>query len=160
MLFRSDTKTVKSEVATFFNVFPNGSIWGNDNNGAGYDTVLLGQVEPAKIDVEAIAQRLTRPEYANVAQSLYDVGFRSVLDLLGTYAGQRQDLLPWLEGAEINRDGNLRLQYMAGLALNVSMEGAIYNQILSYRQYPQNMLVVSDANREVVMQALRGPGGQ
>jgi spermidine synthase len=153
-LYESDTNTVKSEVATFFDVFPNGSIWGNDNNGTGYDTVLLGQAEPAKIDVDAIEQRLARPDYAAVAQSMRDVGFSSIVDLLATYAGQRQDLLPWLEGAEINRDGNLRLQYMAGLALNMSMEGTIYTQILSYRRYPENMVVVSDPLRGAVMAAM------
>ena len=157
-LYETDTDTVKSEVATFFDVFPNGSIWGNDNNGTGYDTALLGQVEEPKIDVDAVQQRLTSPDFVNVAQSLRDVGFNSVLDLLGTYAGQRQDLMPWLAGAEINRDGNLRLQYMAGLAVNVSMEGPIYTQILSYRRYPQNMLVVSEAARDAVRNVLRGPG--
>jgi spermidine synthase len=159
-LYETDTDTVKSEVATFFSVFPHGSIWGNDNNGAGYDTVLLGQVEQPQIDVDAIQRRLMSPEYAKVAQSLRDVGFSSVLDLLATYAGQRQDLMPWLEGAQINLDGNLRLQYMAGLALNVSMESAIYDKILSYRRYPQNMLVVSDAARDAVMNAMRGPSPQ
>jgi len=153
-LYESDTPTVKSEVATFFSVFPNGSIWGNDNNGTGYDTVLLGQVEPLKIDVDAIAERLARPDHTTAAESMREVGFSSVVDLLATYAGQRQDLLPWLEGAEINRDGNLRLQYMAGLALNMSMEGTIYSQILSYRRYPENMVVVSDALRGAVMAAM------
>jgi spermidine synthase len=157
-LYETDADTVKSELATFFDVFPNGSIWGNDNNGTGYDTALLGQVEAPKLDVDAVERRLMSPEFAAVAQSLRDVGFNSVLDLLATYAGQRQDLMPWLEGAEINRDGNLRLQYMAGLALNDSLEGPIYTQILSYRRYPENMLVVSDAAREVVRNALRGPG--
>ena len=157
-LYETDADTVKSELATFFDAFPNGSVWGNDNNGAGYDTALLGQVEEPKIDVEDVQRRLVSPEYATVAQSMRDVGFNSVLDLLGTYAGQRQDLMPWLEGAQINRDGNLRLQYMAGLALNDSLEGPIYSQILSYRRYPQNMLVVTDASRDVVMRALHGPG--
>jgi spermidine synthase len=156
-LYETDADTVKSEVATFFDAFPNGSVWGNDNNGAGYDTALLGQAEEPKIDVEDIQRRLVSPEYATVAQSLRDVGFSSVLDLLATYAGQRQDLIPWLEGAQINRDGNLRLQYMAGLALNGSLEGPIYNEILSYRRYPQNMLVVTDASREMVMRALHAP---
>ena len=156
-LYETDADTVKSEVATFVDVFPNGSIWGNDNNGTGYDTALLGQVEAPKLDVDAIERRLTSPEFAAVAQSLRDVGFNSVLDLLATYAGQRQDLMPWLEGAEINRDGNLRLQYMAGLALNDSLEGPIYTRILSYRRYPENMLVVSDAVRDMVKSALRGP---
>jgi spermidine synthase len=155
-LYESDTDTVKSELATFFDVFPNGSIWGNDNNGTGYDTVLLGQVEPLKIDVDAVEQRLQQPGQARIAKSLHDVGFSSMLDLLATYAGQRQDLLPWLEGAQINRDGNLRLQYMAGMALNVSMEGTIYNQILKYRRYPQNMLVVSEPLRQSLMSMLGG----
>ena len=75
-LYESDTDTVKSEVATFFDVFPNGSIWGNDNNGTGYDTVLLGQVEPPKLDVDAIEQRLARPDYASVAQSHARRGLR------------------------------------------------------------------------------------
>jgi spermidine synthase len=108
--------------------------------------------------VDDIQRRLTSPEYAAVAQSMRDVGFNSILDVLATYAGQRQDLMPWLEGAEINRDGNLRLQYMAALALNDSMEGPIYSQILSYRRYPGNMLVVSDASRDVVMRAVHGAG--
>jgi hypothetical protein len=29
-------------------------VWGNTNNGAGYDLVLLGQAEPTRIDVEAV----------------------------------------------------------------------------------------------------------
>jgi spermidine synthase len=156
-LYETDADTVKSELATFFDVFPNGSIWGNDNNGTGYDTALLGQVEVPQIDVDGIQQRLMSPAYANVAQSMHDVGFNSILDLLATFAGQRQDLMPWLAGAQINRDGNLRLQYMAGLALNDSLEGPIYQQILSYRRYPQNMLLVTPASREMVMNALRAP---
>ena len=34
-LYESDSETVKSEIATFFQVFPNGTIWGNDINGEG-----------------------------------------------------------------------------------------------------------------------------
>jgi spermidine synthase len=156
-LYETNADTVKSELATFFDVFPNGSLWGNDNNGTGYDTAILGQVEAPQIDVDGIQQRLMSPPFVAVAQSLHDVGFNSILDLLGTFAGQRQDLMPWLAGAQINRDGNLRLQYMAGLALNNSQEGPIYTQILSYRRYPQNMLVVTPASRDMVLNALRGP---
>src|SRR5262249_40664642 len=65
-LYESDPETVKSEIATFFDVFPNGTIWGNDNAGGGYDTVLLGQAEPVKIDVDKIQQRLDLPDYAPV----------------------------------------------------------------------------------------------
>src|ERR1035438_9861359 len=111
----------------------------------------LGQMEPLKIAADSIERRLESPAEAPIAKSLRDVGFGSVVDLLATYAGQRGDLLPWIEGAQINRDGNLRLQYMAGLALNTSMEGAIYSEILSYRRYPQNMIEASPP----IEQALR-----
>jgi spermidine synthase len=154
-LYESDLPTVKSEFATFFDAFPNGTIWGNENGG-GYDTVVLGQVEPARIDVDALDARLARPDHARIVQSLQEVGFGSLPALLGTYAGQKSDLAPWLEGAEINRDGNLRLQYLAGMALNISMEGTIYNQILGYRRFPRNLFVGSDARLQPILYTLAG----
>ena len=42
-LYESNTAAVKSEIGTFFEAFPNGVLWGNTNNGQGYDLVLLGQ---------------------------------------------------------------------------------------------------------------------
>jgi len=42
----------------------------------------------------------------------------SALSLLTTYAGRGPDLRPWLKGGHINRDRNLRLQYLAGMGLN------------------------------------------
>src|SRR5208337_5421939 len=45
-LYESDADVVKSEIATFFEVFPNGSVWANELNGGGYDVFLLGQAEP------------------------------------------------------------------------------------------------------------------
>ncbi|MDE3166002.1 MAG: fused MFS/spermidine synthase, partial [Acidobacteriota bacterium] len=142
-LYESDPATVKSEIATFFDVFPNGTIWGNDISGGGYDIVLLGQVEPARIDVDAIQARLDRPEGQRIAASLREAGFSSAAQMLSTYAGRYQDLKPWLRDAEINYDSNLRLQYMAGLALNVSDESSIYSQMLGYRRFPPDVFAGS-----------------
>jgi len=158
-LYESDMPTVKSEFATFFDVFPNGTIWGNENGG-GYDTVVLGQVEPARVDVDQMNERLDRPEYARVVRSLTDVGFNSLIGLLATYGGQASDLQQWTAGAEINRDGNLRLQYLAGLALNNSMEGAIYNEILSYRKFPRNLFVGSEARLRTLAAAMQDLSNQ
>jgi spermidine synthase len=159
-LYESDSNTVKSELATFFDVFPNGTLWGNDNAGGGYDTVLLGQAEPARIDLDQLQQRLDRPEYARVARSMREVGFTSAIAMLSTYAGQEPDLRPWLAGAEVNRDGNLRLQYLAGMALNYGMETAIYNDILSYRRFPIGVFVGSDQSRRALAYALEANAGQ
>jgi spermidine synthase len=159
-LYESDPETVKSEIATFFDAFPNGTIWGNDISGGGYDLVLMGQVDPARIDLDAIQARLDRPQGVRVADSLREVGFAGAEQLFETYAGQEPDLRPWLAGAQINRDGNLRLQYMAGLALNVSREGAIYNQMLSYRRFPGNLFAGSENRLRPLRYALIPTGGQ
>ncbi len=118
-LYESNTEAVKSEIGTFLQVFPNGIVWGNTSEGKGYDLVLLGQVEPTTIDVEAIEAKLQRPEYAPMKQSLREIGMHSAIDLFATYAGRKPDLEPWLRNAQINRDRNLRLQYLAGMGLNL-----------------------------------------
>jgi spermidine synthase len=155
-LYESNAETVKSEIATFFNVFPNGTVWANEVEGAGYDIFLLGAAEPMRIDIGRLMERLQRPDHARVRESLRSVGFSSLPGLLSTYAGQAQDLAPWLTGAEINRDGNLRLQYMAGLALNTSQETAIYQQILAYRRPPVNLFTGSPEYMEAVLAAMGG----
>ena len=132
-LYESDFETVKSELATFFDVFPNGTIWGNDINGEGYDIVLLAQVEPTKIDIDALQARLSRDDHKLVRRSLAEVNFHSVPQLLGTYAGRASDLRSWLEGAQINRDLNLRLQYLAGMGLNYDKPGYVYSEMLTRR---------------------------
>jgi len=42
-LYESDVPTVQSELATFFDVFPYGTIWANTRDGQGYDMVFLGR---------------------------------------------------------------------------------------------------------------------
>jgi spermidine synthase len=143
-LYETDDDTVKSEIATFFEVFPNGTIWASDRDGRGSDMMLLGEKDPIQINVGELQQRLDRPEYAGVAQSLRDVGLDSAVEILGTYAGQASDLKPWLYGAQINRDRNLRLQYLAGLAVDENQEGTINAEMLVFRRFPPNLIVGSD----------------
>jgi len=157
-LYESDMNTVKSEIATFFSVFPEGAIFANERDGGGYDLVMLGRDGPMGIDVDAMDDRLAQPAYRAVAQSLRDVGFASAIQILGTYAGQASDLQPWLQGAAINRDRNLRLQYLAGFALNDSQEGVIYNQMLLYRRYPYNLFAVSGQRMSAMMSAFNARG--
>jgi len=155
-LYESNTEAVKSEVGTFLEAFPNGMVFGNTNNGVGYDLVLFGQVEPTKIDLDAIQAKLQKPEYAKVAQSLREIGFNSVVDLFSTYAGNAKDLAPWLKDAPINRDRNLRLQYLAGMGLNLYQSGPIYSEMLVYRKAPQNLFFGSDDLKNAVLAGIQG----
>jgi spermidine synthase len=135
-LYESDEPTVKSEIATFLSVFPGGTVWANPYKGKGYDVFLLGQNGPTSIDLDRIQRRLDSLSYSGVGQSLRDAGFSSAAELFSMYAGQDADLRPWLRDAEINRDSNLRLQYLAGLALNDVRSDRIYQNIIRYRRVP------------------------
>ena len=119
-------------------------MWGNTVRGEGYDIVLLGQVgPPQKINVDAMEQRLASPEYAEVARSLRQTGFDSATALLSTYGGRGAELGPWLKDAEINRDKNLRLQFLAGFGMNIDQRVEIYRGILAYRRYPDDLFIGS-----------------
>ncbi len=135
-LYESDMRTVKSELATFFEAFPNATVWANTIEGRGYDMVFMGQADPLRVNVDELQTRLNRPDYAPVAESLREIGVPSTIHLLSTYAGQKADLAQWLQGAELNRDGDLRLQYLGGWGINSTMEDLIYKQLMSYRRPP------------------------
>ena len=135
-LYQSDLETVRSEIATFLSVFPNATIWNNDINGEGYDVVLVGQVGPARIDIDELERRLARPDYGAVRDSLSEVGLGSTMSLLSTYAGRGPDLHHWLARAQINRDRDLRLQYLAGFGMLTNDATNILYEILRYRRFP------------------------
>jgi spermidine synthase len=148
-LYESNEAAVKSEIGTFFQAFPNGVVWGNTNNGQGYDLVLMGQVDPIKINIDEMEAKLQTPEFAQVAQSLREIGFNSATELFATYAGQPSDLAPWLADVQINRDRNLRLQYLAGMGLNLYQSGPIYAEMISHAsKFPDNLFVGSPAKLE------------
>lgn len=153
-LYETDEKTIRSELATFFEAFPNGTIWANTWEGRGYDMVFMGQTEPLKVNLDEVQHRLERPDYAPVAQSLGEIGIGSVVELLATYAGQKADLDSWLAGAEINRDRDLRLQYLAGWGINSNLEDVLYRQIMSYRKPPANIITGSPERIQSLIIAL------
>jgi len=153
-LYESDEETVKTQLATFFDVFPDGTVWSNYLNGDGYDLVLLGRLETAPINIDEMQKRLDDARYSGVSTSLGEAEFHSAFDVMGSYAGRASDLAPMLSGAEINRDLNMRLQYVAGWGLNSVSSAQIYRRILSYRNFPDDLLTGSgnrmDELREVL----------
>jgi spermidine synthase len=160
-LYQSTEDVIRSEVATFFDVFPFGTIWSNQYaNGGGYDVIMLAKPEPLKIDPAALEARLNRPDHAQIEAALTQVELAGVDGLMATYAGQARDLRPWLAGAQINTDRNLRLEYLAGMANNV-YDAQIYADMLMFRRFPEEMFTASpewiDRLRRVMAVA---PGSQ
>ena len=140
-MYESHSAAVESQIATFLDVFPNGTVWGNTQNGRGYDLVLLGTNGPTVIDIDSMNVRMGNPAHARAIESLREVGFSSSLDLFGTFAAQGSDLKSWLKNSQINRDVDLRLQYIAGLGNNAYENGEIYDGILRARKFPETLFV-------------------
>ena len=169
-LAESDLEATRSLIATFFEVFPNGILWTNERDRLGYDAVLFGQVEPTVVDVDELQRRLVRPDHQRVKKSLLDVGLweprgfdgeeekNEGIELLATYAGQAPLLKEWSKGAQLNTDRNLRLQFLAGLALNTNMGDAILNGILRHYQFPDKTFNGSPEALRALKEALAQKG--
>src|SRR5687768_2027686 len=142
-LYESTDAAVKSEIATFFEAFPNGAVFANTVNGQGYDLVLYGTVGDRRIDVDAVQARLNAPEGEPIRRSLAQVGINSAVELFGTYAGSREDMANWLKDGAINTDRNLRLQYLAGLGLNLYQSALIYHAMIEETRYPEHLFTGS-----------------
>ncbi|MFB3117169.1 MAG: SAM-dependent methyltransferase, partial [Myxococcota bacterium] len=127
-------------LASFLQVFPEGTVWSSHipRNG-GTDLVMIGQVGAMKIDVAQLASRIERNP--RLAQSLADVDLGYLITLLATYFGRGADLAEWLEGAQINHERSLRLQYLAGFSVEHYAEQEIYRSMAQYRRYPADLLI-------------------
>ena len=159
-LYESNLEAVKSEIGTFFQAFPNGMIFANLYNGQGYDLVLLGQVEPTHINLDEMQAKLDRPEFAPVRNSLAQIGMHTAIDLFGTYAGSATDFAPWTKDAQINRDRNLRLQYLAGRGLNLYQADTIYADMAVYGQPPKDTFSGSPEKMEQLLAKIRQEQGR
>jgi spermidine synthase len=160
-LYESSEDVVRSEIATFLQVFPNGTVWRNDARGGGYDMVLVGRLDETPIDVDAWRAKIDSTEYAAVKESLREVGYVTIIEFLKTYSGRGRDLSPWLEGAAINTDKNLRLQYLAGFGFNRNIATQIRDSMLRYREFPTDLFTGEPSSiellRERMMNGFAGP---
>ncbi len=157
-LYETTEEAVRSELATFFEVFPDGALFANRVHGAGYDAVLLGRAGGEALDVDRLERLLQSVRYAEVARSLREVGFESATALLGTYAAGPSELGPVLRGAALNQDRNLRLQYLAGEGLN-RYEAAEIFAALAPRPpaLPETLFTGSPVRLERLREAVRAP---
>lgn len=132
-LYESNTEAVQSALASFFEVFPHGTVWTNARYSNFYDLVLVGTVEPWSLDLDEFEGRMNRPAAMIMKDLLAEVDFATPFDMMASYAAAGSDLQPWLAGAEVNRDRNLRLQYLAGLTPRGNDGEAIHRELLRHR---------------------------
>lgn len=158
-LYEKDLATAKCELGTFLEAFPNATLWTSwrhsDGPDARHDIIAVGQLEPTTLDLEALQRRIDANQ--TLKTKLEEVNLATMPGLLAQYAGRGKDLQPWLDGAEINRDASLRLEYLAGLALwNVEAD-EIFNEIAKFRRYPADMLKNDAAFKDDILERLGLP---
>lgn len=144
-LYESTLPVVKSEVATFIDVFPEATVWSSQNVSNGYDIVMAARPDGFVLHVDEMEERLNRPDHQNVVESLDQIGFGSVEDLLRSYVGRGPELAPWLADAMINSDRSMRLMYLAGLGLNTNHAADIHADIFRHRTFPDGLIVADPA---------------
>jgi spermidine synthase len=159
-LYETTEEAVKSQVAAFFKVFPNAMVFANTVQAMGYDLVLLGRIDNAPIDIDDIHKRLEGSGYEPVVRSLKEVGFDSAADLFGTYVGHAPEMSAWLDGAIVNSDRNLRLQYLAARGLNVNSPHNIFsNMMAGNHNFPENLFAGSAEFVDTLRQMFRARQG-
>jgi spermidine synthase len=138
-VYETDLATVRSELATFLKVFPKGSIWNSHiPRHKGNDFVMIGHVGSMEIQVDRLMQRIEN--HPLVEQALEEVDLGYIVTLLASYVARGDDLRAWLLGAEINRDRSLRLQYLAGLAIDENEGDGIYRSAAQHRRFPDELI--------------------
>ena len=63
-------------------------------------------------------------------------------------------MAPMLSGAPINKDLDMRLQYIAGWGVNSVMSDRLYREILSYRRFPGDLITGAGEAVEVLQDVL------
>lgn len=131
-LYESNPAAVKCEMATFLQAFPRSSLWSGQNLTTGYDLVVVGTVGDHEISPRTMTQRLRSNPH--LQQSLTEIGLPDSDALLSRFAGDGAILTDWLRDAEINRDYNLRLQYLAGLTPESQTAQEIFQAMVRKRR--------------------------
>lgn len=92
-------------VRTFLEVFPHASLWMIRNTG-----LLIGTVEPVALDPRELAARMEEPR---VRADLARLGFRTVDNLLASFALDAAALRAFSAGAPVMTDNNPYLEFSA-----------------------------------------------
>lgn len=114
-LYGMSPTDVQSLLATFADVYPHVLLFATIEDA---DLVLLGSGEPLNLTVEA-AERLIHGHPA-VGRELELIGIEDPHDLLTYYQFGRDEIVELTEGAPLNTDDNMLVEYSAPLNLHAS----------------------------------------
>ncbi|TFG95280.1 MAG: tetratricopeptide repeat protein [Myxococcales bacterium] len=118
-------------VRTFATAFAHTTQWQTT-----YDVILIGSNRPIQVDLGNFARRLAEPR---VARQLARVGLDSPLPFLAEFALDDAGVRSYAEGAPLNTDDNLYLEFRSPLA--IGSRAAPFN-VLSIDEHRVNPAVI------------------
>jgi hypothetical protein len=98
---------LRSILATFSSVFPYTTLFATIEDS---DLVLIGSESPLVLDIENVRTMLQDPEMADEME-IIDVN--NEYDLLAYYRLDQDGLTDFIDGAVLNTDDNMRIEYSA-----------------------------------------------
>ena len=151
--YETNDRAAKSMLATFFEAFPEGSVWHAGDFGIGQDVVMLGHPDQPRLDLDG--WRTEFEEQPVILEDLMEEGIEGVVSLLSRFSSHADDLEEWLTDAQINLDESLRLEYLAGLGLFENQETTILREIEERRRWPNPGVQLLDDVAEEVAELYR-----
>jgi spermidine synthase len=95
---------LRSIVATFLSVFPDGTMWLVGDA----DVLLVGSTEPLDVRMDGIAAGMQRP---GVAEDLATVGVKGPFSISSLFVAQGAALKAWTDGAALQTDDRSALEF-------------------------------------------------
>ncbi|MEK1888774.1 MAG: fused MFS/spermidine synthase [Phyllobacterium sp.] len=96
----------RSLVRSFINVFPHATLWTTEL----HEMLLVGSLEPMKLDVGLMSARFEQPD---VRRALQEIGINSLPELMATFVMDREGLEAYAGNAPPVTDDDPRIEYAA-----------------------------------------------
>ena len=103
-LTTQNLETTRMLMRTFQDVFPHTTLWSTEL----HETMLLGTLEPLRIDVRAVSEQMAAPA---LARSLGEVGIRNAAQLFATFLMDESAVRAFTAGVDLVTDDRPRIEY-------------------------------------------------
>lgn len=115
-------------VGTFQAVFPAASVW----HSAAGDYLLLGRIEPTPLDLDLVKARFEASPA--IRQDLAQIGVERWPGVLGFFVLDESDTARFAEGARLNTDDRLELEFSAPRALYLDTTNTNWRLLRSFKR--------------------------
>lgn len=150
--FRAPVESLRTACATWAAAWPHAAVWGSISPA---DYVLVGSDRPLSVPYESLAREMARPA---VRRSLAELGTTSAADLLGLRITDRDGMLRVAGDMPPATDDDLRLGFLAPMAVWRQYTLAAFNLFAEVRVDPGGLLTAADPTADGYQAVLRRLG--